>query len=1146
MASAPQISFPDGTTFGQFLTFTTNKSFVVLEGTVDPGTVAVQVSINSGGFSSDPTLIDLNNTSFSFPASSSYPDGFALSVGVTKLEFRAIDMVGAVSPTSVVEVTRVAYIMNAEAFVPTGISIRRRRGDIDILVSKPDTNTEVIFKGFNFYASTSPGGTTGYLKVNESLVTEQSSVFSEDLLDWDSNEVVFSPDDTRLRIRLTLEDVFDNETGLVLDRVVAIGSVAQQLKFSQIVQIRTLDEYIFFRHDRRGGPGIINSDQFLDVNDSEPLYYVVTAVHYDPSTNEEFETSYSQEVLGQPIILDTALKDLPGRTQSDVRFDYIALIQRVNEEISLLPGSTTRDVSIDPFSSEAERVWFIADFVHRSQSVITLLQIDDANRDGVSDPVASSAYKVALKAALGLQSDDAVQNLIDTQFEKLAANKDISRLPGRPAIGQAVYYSTSKPTKDVVVSSGSIVSANADTEAGLPASRFVVGGTYIMPVASAQAYYNYNTQRYELIADIVAETLGSDGNRPTGSIKNALTAVGGFQVTNTEATVLGTDQESNNDLAVRTINAFTSVDSGTEGGYGATIAKQIGILKAKTVKSGDALMMRDYDEVRKKHIGGKVDCWIQGVRERTVSDRFAFSFEVARDIRCQIIDPVNLIFRVIDNRVTLSTPLMELLDNPSQGLGMRNASSGLDYDLAGVAILDYNTFQLSTLIAQPTTALDDVVLCDYRFRLAPEHIFSLQPVQRVISVTGEVSGTLDSTLGYSFYKIEDPLLEGESTLANDYLKINQVGGIPAGASILINDEQHVMIGFFEERLQSIGINTATIRVFDETRVTEYGGPGSSSPDFDIIEGTSVEPAKIVRTASSTIVSGQTVSVDYEHDENFTVTYVINDLLQQLQRKLNAQRHITADVICKQTVQNAIDLETTIQLKAGATKDSTDPKVRTAVSIELNQKLIGQGSAQSDLINAIDSTDGVDFQVLPLAKMAWAEGSRKIRESVLSSAARISSLDIGGSSVFILTNPLKAPTTDGGGLETEHKGVFQDDLAMTLAGSWSIVGKALNQAYIIGSGGAILVGYSDDATISAAIGSTDPDDILAERLRRTANHILLSLSSAGDPPDAPEMHKYAVSYVIRGDRGPRDITASSVESIELGDLDLTFRSADLGS
>jgi hypothetical protein len=304
--------------------------------------------------------------------------------------------------------------------------------------------------------------------------------------------------------------------------------------------------------------------------------------------------------------------------------------------------------------------------------------------------------------------------------------------------------------------------------------------------------------------------------------------------------------------------------------------------------------------------------------------------------------------------------------------------------------------------------------------------------------------------------------------------VHQVGGIPSGDLVIVNDEEHVMIGFFEEPLRSIGVNTATVRVFNADRTVEYDGPGTPTPDFEIIEGTATLPAKILRTSGSDIVSGQTVSVDYEHDENFTVTYVVNDLLVQLQRAVDIKRHITADVVVKQSILNSIALETTIQLKKGAKKDTTDPAVRSNVSRELNQKLIGEGSAQSDMINAIDSTKGVDFEVVPLARMGYVDGARKIREALSSSSARVASLDIGGNQAFIMTNPLKYPTTDGGGLETEHKGVFQDDESLTLVPVLSTVCQQPGQAFIIGASGAIIAGYSDDATLQG-LGFTDPED-----------------------------------------------------------------------
>lgn len=1182
MAQAPQFTTRDGSGTSQDLVFTTNRTHITLSGTIDINTVDVQVSVNNAAFVSDPTLVLLDGLAFTIPNPASYPEGLTLDLGANSVRVRAIDIVGSVSPIASAAITRVESLGSEDTLIPTGVKLHRKRDSVDIHIAKPvleleglryavlgtepQENTPTLLtpldripyelQGFNIYASTTAGGTTGYSKVNSELVTTSSTTTDEAKLSIFESQVEFNPTDYTtdatavFRVTTTIEDGFGQEIALVKtetwpfiqDVTLGLPSVTSRdvrMEYTGYEVERT--DYVVFEHNRNAGlnDNTVSTDVFSDVDPSEPLYYVVTGVYISTATGDEFETPYSQEILGAPLIIDTRIQDLPGRTQLQIVTDYVAAVQRTNAEISLIPGSTTRDVSIDPFASEAERLWFIVDFVHRSQSFLTLLQIDDANDDGESDPVASSAYKQALKAALGFTTDAAVQTLIDTQFDKLAGNLQKTRLPGRPAVGQAVLYTEARPTLDITIASGATVTAAGESGT----IRYIVGGTYVLSAADAEAYYNFDTKRYEVIADIVADTSGSDGNRPAGSITTVQSGATGMQVTNTEATVFGSDRESNGDLATRAQLAYTAVDTGTEGGYASTAAEQIGIIKSKIVKSGDELMMRDWDDVRKKHIGGKVDIWVQGLQERTVTESFAFSFEIARDIRCQIVDVATLTFRVLDDDVTVDTPIIELLDNLTLGLGVRNGTQGQDYDLTGAVLVDYSTFRLDPTIQTFTTFIDDEVIADYRFRSVNQFTFSLQPVRRVISVEGEVSGPLDTSAGYDLFKLDDPLLEGESTIADNYLVINQVGGVPTGDVITVSDESHVIIGFFDEPLGSVGVNTTTLQVFNEDRTIEYEAPGTASPDYEVIEGTPTTPVKIRRTASSAIVSGQTVVADYEHDENFTVTYVINDLLQQLQQTINTRRHVTADVLVKQAILNSVEIETTVQLKNGASKDSTDPAVRSSVSIELNQKLIGDGTAQSDIVNAIDSTDGVDFQVLPLARMGYADGSQKMRVSISNDSIRLNSLDIGGNQVFILTTALRYPTTGGGGLTTEHRGVFQDDEAMTLSSSLTTVGQVTDAAYIIGADGATITGYSDDATITAETGITDLDDIETERLARTANHVVVSLSGSGTPQDATDDHTYRATYVIRGDIGPHDLAATEVEYLDLGDFTLTFRSAD---
>ena len=1145
MATAPQIALPNGTGFVTNLVYTTNSQAIFITGTVGNNTAAIQISVNGGPFVSDPTLILLTLDNFTIPNPSNYPSGLILNVGENTIQIRTIDIVGGVSPVSTVTVTYITNIVAPLTQIPSGILVQQTRNYVNLLVAVPaiPTNQGPVpqFLGYNFYASTAPGGTTGYFLCNSSPITTAST-------QYDRTNYVTTPFGTTwpapggaasaIRVRITMVDEFDNELATQLDQQIPVQGYSAQFQVTGQFQNYALTNYIIFTHDRTGAlPGTINSEQWASVANNAPLYYVVTGLYFDPATNSRIETPYSQEVLGTPLVIDTAIKDLPNRTQLQITLAYVQAITAVNTEISLIPGSTTRDVSIDPFASEAERLWFLMDFVHRSQSFLTLLQIDDPANTGSSVTVASSAYKTALEAALGFTTDTATQALIDTQFDKLAANVDKFRLPGQPSVGQAVIYTSTAPVQDITIPAGTQVSTNGDSTTNTAAQVFVIGGSYVLPASNALAFYNFDTKQFEITVDITNTQIGSAGNVGSGAIVN-ISGVSGVSVTNNNATVFGTDIETNDQLAARAMLGFVAVDAGTEGGYALTVASQVGVIKAIIVKSGDTLMMRDYDPVRHKHIGGKVDIWIQGIQEATVQNTFAFSFGTAIGIQVEIINVTTLIFQVLDSRVTPTSPIIEILNNPLQNLGVYNATDGQAYDLTGVTILSYNTFQISTTIPQPATHLDDVIYADYRFRINNQFVFTLQPVRSVVSCVGTVSGPLDPVHGYFLYKPDDPLIDGESTIASNYLQVVQYNGIPTGNSILVNNEIHVLIGFQNEPLDSIGINTATLAVHNSTRTILYSGPSTQTPDYEIIQGTATTPAAIVRTSTSTIPNGASVSVDYSHDENFTVTYVINELLQQVQTLVNNMRHVTADVLVKQAVQNFVDIETTVQLANGATKDSVDPNIRTAVSLALDTKLIGQGIAQSNVDAAINDTSGVEFNVLPMALMAYADGSIKLRESVPSSFEPLPTLDIGGNNVFILTDELQNPTIDQGGTPQQTHGVFMDDVRLGNAQNLLLTGSGPNQAWIIGSEGAVIQGYSDDATLAAQ--GFLPDQIPAQRLLLTANHAVVSLTGAGLPEDSPGNHVYTVSYVIYGETGSQDINAAAVEFIDLGVMTITYR------
>jgi len=1149
MTATPQLNYFDGSGTTSSLTITTNLFGLVFTGSVGPNVIDVQIDVNDAGFVSDPSLVDLALPNFTVPNLSSFPDGLKLDKGLNVIRLRAVDITGAVSPAATISATVVAESDLKNLLTPpTGIVLKRRASSVDITWS--DVSSSSSITGYNVYASTGEGGTgSGYLRINKdtipftsptTTVVEEipSSSVSYDLTDSAPQITPFSGNDVRI-----VSQILDPVTNEVITQTSDNRySLLGQPNFRLTVSVSALEETNFFTFNHNRNNGIVNntlnSDTFAAVASEDPLFYVITSVFFNKSTGLLQESRFSQEISGNPLALDATVRGIQIRQQDAVVNNYIREISTVQPTLSLIPGSTVREVHIEPFANEMQKAYFLMDFVHRAKSFSALLQIDDPGLTGTSIPVSNSQYKQALKAALSLSTDAATQGLIDSAFDSLAKNFGIPRLGSRPSVVNQTFYTTTKPTRDLIVAQNAIVSSSTVSTA----PRYRAKGAATLTAANAQSFYNQDTRRYEIKVQMFADTPGSAGNIPAGSIDTVVSGASGFNTINEVAADFGRDVQSNLELAESAQNALSSLDTGTEGGYEENSISVPGVLETRVIKSGDPFMMRDYDEVRKKHIGGKVDIYVKGTLERTTTETFAFQFEIAKNIRFDVIDVTTLTFRARDSRLTPSNPIVEMLFNPSQGLGLRNHSDlpTASYDLTGVTLVDYRTIRLSQSIPQPQTLLDDFVEGDYRFRSNNKFIPSIQPILRVSSVTGEVSGALDSVLGFTIFKIQDPLLEGESTIAKDFITINQVGNVPSGNSLQVNDEQHVLIGEFQEPLDSVGINSFTLVVYSKDRTIQYNGPDNANPDYLVVGGSQTTPIKIIRTTLSNIASGATISVDYQKDENFSVTYVVNDVLQQLQAKIQTMRHVTADVVVKQALENPISVEATVQLLPNANQATVDSAIRTSFTILTDSKGVGGSIHQSDVTSVIDDTTGVDFVVQPFSRLSLQDGAVRIRDEILPESVALPSLNAFANAVYLLTQALPFNTTDGGGANNIHHGVFKDDLIMKMADSLESVGNAVNQSWIIGQNGAVIQGYSDDATLLPVVFVASA--IPAERVRRTANRVVVSLDAGATPPDVPGNHAFSATYVVSGDKGVQDINTSQIEFLTPGDITLTYRPA----
>lgn len=1175
MVTTPKVIGPDGVAREVTLFSTTipNRFF---EGTMDASTVDMQISVRGEPFTSDPDLIVFEGTTFSFPNPATFPEGLELAPGLNVIEVRSISFSGATSMTARVEVTLVQQSdVDFVGTPPSNLSIEQFQDSVTVRVEGVEST---LFQGMNFYASRfQGGGSSGYQRININVVSDFETVEETSTISQlvSENEIATNPDGTPaadplyVKLRQTQtssNDVIQNLENIPLTPELAAAITEQEqanLLQTDFVQVNEVSEtvtrirtsvttdsvverdFYLFNHNRQFGqlnnPPTVPIGEFASTPLTDPLYYVATAVYFDSTTQTEVESAFSIEVAGRPTIITDNVGTFPSPTRLQVVEDTIDSLVRGTPQLAVQPGSVIRDTFVDPASNEVTRLRLLVDFIYRLQSFDTLLQVDGVTAAGGSVPVNQSPYKTALQEVFGLTNPRQVQTIIDQGFDQLARRNGIFRKAGTRARGFVTFFTRQQPTSTVFIPLGTRVASGG--------VQFSTSTDASLPIENIAAFFNPSTGLYQVDVQVQAVQPGTAGNLGAGQIRTIVTPIAGLSVTNPNNTFGGLAQETNLQLAIRARNALASVDTGTEQGTLQVAADVAGVLEAEVVEAGDPLMQRDFDDDYDKHVGGKVDVWVRGSSTGTVTDTFAFTFETAQDVQFVLIgNPNSLVFRAQDVRLSLENPLAQMLDEPSLGLGLRNASQGIFFDLTDVVILDYRTIQLSTNVPQPSVTFGDVVLGDYRYQTTNEFVFTRQPVNSVVSVVGQESGTLPEE-NYQLVRPSDPLLEGRSVRANDNLVINQVNGLPTGESITVTGEQHIMLAEFDEFVTNLGANPLTVRVFNTAGTVEYRGPSDPSgvSDFTIIPGNATTALAIRRTTNSNISSGESVLVDYDHAENFTVEYQTNFVIPTVQGVLDAQKHLTADVLAKASIPAPIDITGTILIQAGATRSTVDTRIRTNLATFLRSLPSGSAVRQSDVIAVIESTTGVSYVQVPLTKMARSQGARVVRESISTATDSETILLLGTDltplttdtvRTWLLDDALNNPTTDGGGPDTDFRGVFQDDKAMSLieGAPFSIV-QSPGQAFIIGNEGLAIPSYSDDATIVANFPAANTAQEIEEiRRQLTANRVMVSLPVN----DRPVLHDYTVTYTVTFVESlTQDIEASRLEFFEVGSFLFTF-------
>lgn len=1130
------------------VTFSTTSERRFFRGTADQDVVDVQVSFNGSAFSSDPNLIFFTGSEWTAPNPTAEPDGFVLLAGRNELVVRGITITGGFTNPVTATVTLVDDAsVGIVAEAPTGISLEQLDNSVRIDV---EGVASLGFQGFNFYASvTEGGGASGYSRINiapvtSGVLTSEATPFqtvtanADVVVDGLGNPLA---DPLFWNIRLDQENIDGVVLQTDLDQQYLVPDTARQLRMN--ATLSTVREYSIysFNHNRLNGPrstpATIPIGAFTSIPTTQSLFYVVTAIYYDATRDLEYESAYSVEVVGHPLTITTALGAFPLPSRQTIVNQFIGSVYRSNPQVKVEAGSVLRDTVIDPFSNESERLRVVLDFFYRARTPTLLLQVDDPDAVGISVPVADSAYKLAVKSAFYLTSDSDTQALFNSAFDAYAQNFNVFRRNGSYAVGEVTFFTTIRPTQTINIPVGTVVSGGGQNFA---TTRFAS-----IPFEQVASYFNPVTGRYSVTVTAQAQQIGTAGNIAAGQIRNLQTPISGLSVTNAAAMFGGTAVESNLALTIRATNRLSSVDTGTKRGYMQVAADVPGVISAMVVAAGDPLMQRDLD-AQGQHKGGKVDVWIQGINEATVTDTFAFTYEVAQNVQFVIVGNIGSYrFQAVDPNLSPDNPILEMLDIPAAGWEFVNATTGDVFDLTDYSLASYDQIQLSTAYTQPSLTLTDVLLGTYRRRAGTNFVFPRQPVNAVVSVVGTVSGTLPPE-AYLLVRPNSPLAYGRSVLAGDYLDItgytNSAGAlVPSGDTLSVTGEQHVLIGTYPEPLDNLGAIYYTIVVTSLDGVTTYNGPLTASPDYTINVGDQTVPVSIQRVPTGNIANGQTVLVSYIHDENFVVTYEINQVITVTQERLDEMKAATADVLAKEGIRVPLDIEATVVLKRGRDRTAVDTALRTNFANFFANRRLDEAVRQSDTINVIEQTDGVSYCIVPVSKQVRQTGSLVLQESISTDGPGettvVSSLSTNNAVVYLLNQELSAATTNGGGPTGDFRGVFQNEVALNLFGpnqTYTGLGLAPGQAYIIGSDGAILNGISDDATLIAQ-GYVTATAIQARRLALTANRVMVSLP----PGNAPSSYTYAVTYVVGIDKGAKDIDPSAAEYFVQGNLTFTY-------
>ena len=561
------------------------------------------------------------------------------------------------------------------------------------------------------------------------------------------------------------------------------------------------------------------SERVIDkatVSNANKFYVILSTVIQDPSSNHIYESNFNGPfTCGFVDLRQVSPTDfLTVQQKEEVALRLITSTTQNYPDLDLSPRSELRDVLIDPvaleISEQSVREWF----ARVSSSITAIATLDDYDGDGFSDPLVTNPYKPIIANAWNLGETD-IQTLIDKQFDILGERAGLVRGGATTSTVMVTIYTYSKPTSRLSIDAAT-TQASSVADADTASLTFYCRGSITIDPASADALYDPIKGWWSVTLPFECSVAGSIGNVGVAAIRQPVSGTpSGWLCTNLTPALFGSDGELNAKYAERIKDRLVvGVDSGRRLGY-LNIARAIpGVIAANVVSSGDLEMLRDWDDVRKKHTYGTVDVYVRGTSSSQQVDTVPFVYETMADTNdpgtYQIADYTSkafdasnkkdpkLQFKVRDFSKWVY-PIAAIFDMLAVGtsttihLGTRRVKIDTTN---GMISLDPNEYVYTIKNADTVNEYKEVYTVNGVAMNNQTFLFSLgsstvtytvaarvasplavippnQPVTAVTTVSGaaDMTGVIPPNL-LRLIKTDDPLLEGFSSRSNDQIRVD--------------------------------------------------------------------------------------------------------------------------------------------------------------------------------------------------------------------------------------------------------------------------------------------------------------------------------------------------------------------------------------